>query len=445
MTTLTAMPKYEAYKDSGVEWLGEVPVDWELVALNRTVVNCVNGLWGNEPNNLNDIVVLRVADFDRNKLKIDDGKLTLRSIPVKDRNGRVLKKGDLLIEKSGGGDKTLVGCVVLFDKDYEAVTSNFVAKMTPKNNFESRFLCYVFSFLYSSDINYRSIKQTTGIQNLDSSAYLLEVAAFPSLKVQTAIANFLDEKTAKIDEAIAIKQKQIELLKERKQIIIQQAVTQGLDSTVPMKDSGVEWIGQIPAHWEVRKFKFLANVRYGLGQPPKQLEDGLKIIRATNVERGKIVENGMMFVDPNDIPWDRNPTLKHGEIIVVRSGAYTGDSALVTEDYDGCIAGYDMVATPKTCRPRFLAYALLSHYVLYEQIYLMRMRSAQPHLNAEELNEVLIVLPPDCEQINISRYIDKVDKEVCSSLQIIRSQIEKLKEYKTTLINSAVTGKIKVV
>lgn len=237
--TLTAMPKYEVYKDSGVEWLGKIPHDWTLISLNRTVVGCVNGLWGNEPNGVNDIVVLRVADFERNKLKINDQKLTVRSIPLKDRYGRLLKNGDLLIEKSGGGDKTLVGCVVLFDKTYDAITSNFVAKMTPKDNFDARFLCYLFSALYSSNVNYRSIKQTTGIQNLDSGAYLSEVAAFPLLPTQTAIANFLDTKTTQIDEAIAIKEQQIALLNERKQILIQQAVTQGLDPTVPMTDSGV--------------------------------------------------------------------------------------------------------------------------------------------------------------------------------------------------------------
>ena len=147
----------------------------------------------------------------------------------------VVKKGDLLIEKSGGGDKTLVGCVVLFDKDYDAITSNFVAKMTPKDKFDARFLCYLFSALYSSDVNYRSIKQTTGIQNLDSDAYLSEVAAFPLWRTQVAIANFLDQKTTQIDEAIAIKEKQIALLNEHKQIQVQQAVTRGLDPTVPMK------------------------------------------------------------------------------------------------------------------------------------------------------------------------------------------------------------------
>lgn len=268
--------------------------------------------------------------------------------------------------------------------------------------------------------------------------------ALPNIEEQRKITEFLDHKTTEIDQAIAIKEQQIALLNERKQIVIQKAVTQGLDPNVLMKDSGLNGVGNIPQDWHILKFKYLAKVRYGLGQPPKQLDNGLKIIRATNVERGKIVEKGMLYIDPNDIPWDRNPTLNKDEIIVVRSGAYTGDSAIVTEEYAGCIAGYDMVATPFNCDPKFLSIVLLSHYVLYEQIYLLRIRSAQPHLNAEELNELQIVVPPINQQRLIANYIEQVESDIDQAISLTKRQIEKLKEYKTTLINDAVTGKIKV-
>jgi type I restriction enzyme S subunit len=258
-TTMQTFPQYATYKDSGIEWLGKIPEHWKIFPLKRALNGCTNGLWGSDPKGLCDITVLRVADFDRQKLIVSDEKLTIRSIPIKDRENRLLKKGDLLIEKSGGGEKTLVGCVVYFDKEYEAITSNFVAKITPKSDFDGRFLNYAFSTLYSLRVNYLSIKQTTGIQNLDTESYFKESFAFPTETEQTAIANFLDQKTAQIDAAIAIKEQQIALLKERKQIIIQQAVTQGLDPNVPMKDSGVEWIGEIPAHWEVKKLRYTSG------------------------------------------------------------------------------------------------------------------------------------------------------------------------------------------
>ncbi len=123
---------------------------------------------GNEPDGRNDLCVLRVADFNRDNFTINEDKLTLRSVLPKEAESRLIKKGDLLIEKSGGGEKTLVGCVVQFDKDFPAITSNFVAKMTPNVITDSKYLTYAFAHLYSGRVNFPSIKQTTGIQNLDS-------------------------------------------------------------------------------------------------------------------------------------------------------------------------------------------------------------------------------------------------------------------------------------
>lgn len=267
----------------------------------------------------------------------------------------------------------------------------------------------------------------------------------PPLPEQTAIARFLDQKTAQIDLAIAQKERMIALLKEQQQIMVQQAVTKGLNPQVKMKDSGVEWIGEVPEHWEVKRIKHLGKIRYGLGQPPKELENGLPIIRATNVERGKIVKKGMMFIDPKDVPWERNPQLKKDEIIIVRSGAYTGDSAIIPEEFHNSIAGYDMVFTAfKQNSPQFIGYALLSQYVLYNQLYLLRMRAAQPHLNAEELAQTLIILPPLPEQTAIATYLDAQTSKTARAIALQERQIERLKEYKSVLIDAVVRGKVRV-
>ena len=135
---------YSEYKDSGIRWLGEIPIGWYVMKLKHTVDGCANGIWGSEPNkDGNDTIVLRVADFDRPKLSLHEDGYTYRKIEDKEKVTRKLKCGDLLLEKSGGGEKTLVGQVVLFDKEFDAVTSNFVAKMTPNTGFDSRFLNYV--------------------------------------------------------------------------------------------------------------------------------------------------------------------------------------------------------------------------------------------------------------------------------------------------------------
>ena len=149
MNTSAEIPPYDSYKSSGIDWIGDIPFDWRILRLKDTISGCVNGVWGKDPTGSGDTIVLRVADFDRGKLVISDEKLTLRNIARSDIENRSLEKGDLLIEKSGGGDKTLVGCVVKFDKDYEAVSSNFVGKMTPVLDYDFSYLVYVFFCLYS--------------------------------------------------------------------------------------------------------------------------------------------------------------------------------------------------------------------------------------------------------------------------------------------------------
>jgi len=168
------------------------------------------------------------------------------------------------------------------------------------------------------------------------------------------------------------------------------------------------------------------------------------MIRATNISRGKIINKSLVFIDPSDIPQGKDAILEAGEIIVVRSGAYTADSAIVTEDYAGAVVGYDMVVTPKNIEPAFLQWCLLSPYVLKDQLIASSMRAAQPHLNAEELGATELLLPPLKEQTQIARYLDWKTAQIDRFIRNKRRLIELLKEQKQALINQAVTGAIDV-
>ena len=220
---------YPAYKDSGVEWLGEVPTHWEVRRLGASVQKCVNGVWGSDPNDRDDLACVRVADFDRVRLRVRVTNPTLRAIMPNERKNRLLKKGDLLLEKSGGGDLQPVGVVMVYDHDIAAVCSNFIAKMSVSPHCVSRFLTYLHSHLYAIRLNVRSIKQTTGIQNLDSSSYLSELVAFPDLSEQAAITRFLDQADRRIRRAIRANQHEIELLREYRTRLIADIVTGKLD------------------------------------------------------------------------------------------------------------------------------------------------------------------------------------------------------------------------
>ena len=216
-------------KDSGVDWIGSVPSSWEVKQLKWSVLDCSNGIWGNEPDGVLDIIVVRVADFDRHHRKVRLDRPTLRSIDKSAREGRLLKRGDLLIEKSGGGDNQPVGMVVVYENEDPAVCSNFVAKMTPKEGYHSAFLNYLHQAFYGTGLHVRSIKQSTGIQNLDSKSYLDEYAAFPSLQEQKEIANWLDNSCSRIDGLIFKTERSIELLKEHRAALITAAVTGKID------------------------------------------------------------------------------------------------------------------------------------------------------------------------------------------------------------------------
>ena len=206
------------------------------------------------------------------------------------------------------------------------------------------------------------------------------------------------------------------------------------------ENSAIDCLGEVPAGWVVVPIKRVASIFYGIGEPPQYRPEGIPLIRATNVERGRLLAAGLVFVDPADIPERRIVWLKPGDIIVVRSGAYTGDSAVIPEGYGHCIAGFDMVLRCTLAEPNFVQFALLSAYMRQGQIDLMRMRAAQPHLNAEELGAARIALPASRdEQQAISRFLNRETAKIDALVAEQQNLIALLKEKRQALISHAVT------
>ena len=221
---------YSDYKSSGIDWLGDVPGHWHVDRLKWSILDCKNGIWGSEASDdEEDIACVRVADFDRQKLQVELVDPTIRSVSEKKRRGRVLRCGDLLIEKSGGGDKQPVGCVVLYCDERPAVCSNFVARVRVASNMDASFWRYVHAAAYAIRLNTKSIKQSTGIQNLDDHQYFDERAAFPPFAEQVAISDFLDRETSRMDLLISNARDSIDLLRERRAALITNAVTGKID------------------------------------------------------------------------------------------------------------------------------------------------------------------------------------------------------------------------
>ncbi len=439
-TTGSRWQPYPAYKPSGVEWLGDIPAHWEVERLKWTVISCINGVWGVDPDGEYDLVCVRVADFDRVRFRINLENPTLRSIPEQQRNGRLLRRGDLLLEKSGGGEQQPVGAVMLYDSDVPAVCSNFIARMAVASGFLPEFLVHLHAALYSARIHTRSIKQTTGIQNLDSSSYLNERVGLPPLDEQRAIATFLDRETARIDALIARKQRLIELLREKRTALISHAVTKGLDPNAPMKDSGVEWLGEIPAHWKVLKGAYFLKI-FG-GYAPEGLvysENGCNYYKVDDLNYegdGMFLGHARQSVSTEYSVAPIAPPL----ILIPKRGAAiaTNKVRLAAQRciFDSNIMGLKPLSE---CDLKFFAFTLLSR-----RLWDIADVSTIPQINNKHIYQMRFPIPPVLEQEAIVTELESQTARIDAVVRMTWSAIDKLREYRAALISAAVTGKIDV-
>ncbi|MCF6148430.1 MAG: hypothetical protein E3K37_07200 [Candidatus Kuenenia sp.] len=437
------MKRYEKYKPSGVEWIGEIPEHWESKKLKYIANINPSKPPGQFANASDDEVVFLPMEKVSEEGKINQE--LRRRIDEVSSGFTSFERNDVIVAKITPCFENGKGAFLNdLETDFGYGSTEFHVLRANKS-VSPKFLFYITKSHPFMKAGEAFMTGSAGQKRVPASFVENFVAGTPPEAEQTAIANYLDEKTAQIDTLIEKKQKLIELLKEERTAIINHAVTKGINPKAKLKPSGIEWLVDIPAHWEVKKLKYVTEVKYGLGQPPRQKTDGLPLIRATNVERGKIVDNDLIYIDPDDIPYDRDPVLKENDIIVVRSGAYTGDSAIIPKKYEGAITGYDMVVRVITADPIFISYCLLSNYVLINQLYLHRLRAAQPHLNKDELGEAFLLLPTFKEQQSIVWHIETETQKIDATVSKIEKEIELLQEYRTALISEVVTGKIKVV
>jgi type I restriction enzyme S subunit len=429
---IDGLKPYPEYKDSGSRWLGAVPASWEVRNLRTLIIR-------RNERNRPDLPLLSVARekgvFVRS---LTDDNENHNVIPDDLTNYKVARAGNLVINKMKAwqGSMGIAPCDGIVSPAYFVFDFHIANHRFGQTLLRSK--PYVAHFGQASD-GVRVGQWDLSIPGMRQIPILIPVAG-----EQDGIVRFLDHANGRIERAIRAKQKLMALLNEQKQAIIHRAVTRGLNPNVSLKPSGIPWLGDIPKHWEMKRLKAIAQIRYGLGQPPRETETGLPLIRATNVDRGRILEKNLVRVDPADVPKSRNAFLKAGEIIVVRSGALTADSAIIPKEYEGAVAGYDMVVTVRRARPDFVALALLSSYVQDDQLIIANMRAAQPHLNAEELGTAILLLPPDEEQKQIVETVRDRSSPLDTALTRTEREIGLLREYRTRLVADVVTGKLDV-
>ena len=438
---------HRATKPSGAEWLGEVPAHWSVARLKWSAISCRNGIWGDEPTGgQEDIACVRVADFDRTRLTVRLVDPTMRSVTMKERSGRLLDRGNLLLEKSGGGEGQPVGAVVLFDDDQAAVCSNFVARLDLAKDMVPSFWRYVHAAAYAVRLTTRSINQTSGIQNLDQSSYLNELAPFPPPSEQHAIASFLDRETAKINVLVEEQRRLIDLLKEKRQGVISHAVTKGLDPNAKMKPSGVEWLGDVPAHWKVHPLKYLTRFESG-GTPskanPDYWEGDIPWVSAKDLKSANLSDT-LDHITAAAVSDGAASLVPASSVVVLVRGMMLARAFPVVQLDVPMAINQDLKAlVGSRLQPEYLAWTLRG----LEAESLSRIDEAghgTKALRMEAWTSMELPEPPLQEQELIANHIVNVTVQLDSLSANAAAAIDLLQERRSALISAAVTGKIDV-
>ena len=442
---------YPAYKPSGVVWLGDVPEHWEVKRAKGLLVRNDGGVWGEDFDD-EGIIVLRSTEqtVDGEWKIVDPAKRRLT--PTEYASCR-LQEGDLVVTKSSGSSLH-IGKTSIVTKQVEAMNccySNFMQRLRVKRDAVPRFLWYVLNGqLGREQFDYYS-STTTGLANLNGSIIGNVGMGVPPLDEQKAIAAFLDRETARIDALIEKKRRQIELLQEKRSALISHAVTKGLDPNAPMKPSGIEWLGQIPKHWEIRKVKHLTT-KIGSGKTPKggaevYVDSGVMLFRSQNVHFDGLRLDDVVFIKDEIDAEMANTRVRPGDVLLNITGASLGRCCLVVDDIGPANVNQHVciIRARRTAMvPDYLS-AAMSSFVAQSQIFASENGTSREGLNFQQVGNLLIVVPPRLEeQGEISRHIRVHTDRMDAIISTVLRSIDQLRELRTAMISAAVTGKIDV-
>ena len=447
MSAPTRFKPYPETKDSGIEWLGQIPAHWVVRRL-KVVARLESGHTPSRqhPEYWEDCTVpwFGLADVwqirDDRVEYVSDTNEKVSILGLAHSSARKLPAGTVILSRTAS-----VGFSAIMGTDM-ATTQDF-ANWVPDPDITSEYLLYILRAMRPelSRLTMGSTHKTIYMPDIASL-----VTPVPGVDEQQAIVACIRRETEKIDALVEKKERLIELLQEKRTVLITHAVTKGLDPNVPMKDSGIEWLGQIPAHWEVRRLGYLATVLQ-TGPFGSQLHSdeyvsgGIPVINPSNIRGGKLLGNKDAAVD--EATWARlaRHHLQESDIVFSRRGEL-GRCALVSKREEGWLCGTGCLRAclhQGRASPPFVV-RLLSTAAVSEWLCLQSVGSTMDNLNTEIVGRTPICLPPVGEQQNIATFLDRETAKIDALLAKVGEAIERLKEYRIALISAAVTGKIDV-
>ena len=424
------MEKYSSYKDSGVQWLGEIPSHWSLRKMKYAFVERSQKGFPKEPllAATQSYGVIKKADYEVRTVEALKNLRTLKLVEI----------GDFVISlRSFQGGIEYSHCRGIISPAYTILTPTHIT-------------ADYFKYLGKSSIFINLLKSTvTGIregQNIDYNKLKSEYMPIPPIEEQQSMASYLDKATAEIDKAIAQQQHMIDLLNERKQIIIQRAVTKGLDENVEMKDSGVEWIGDIPAHWDTRAIKSVTQMILGkmLSSQGNNFAQSSPYICAKDVHFGSIDITDLKRMYFTNLEKERY-AVREGDLLIVEGGAGAGGCAVMEKMQETIYMQNSIIAIrpKKDICNSYISY-IIESYVKRGYIEYVCNKATIPHFTKEKVGATYIPIPPLEEQKHIVFHLNEVIKKFNDAICRHRQMIDLLRERKQIIISEVVTGKIKV-
>ena len=444
-----SFPRYPEYKDSGVPWLGEVPAHWQVIPLIRTASGSnelfIDGDWI-ESSDLADegIRYITTGNVGEGKYKEQGMGYISEATFQKLRCTEVLP-GDVLVSRL---NMPIGRACIVPDLGGKVVTSVDNVIVRTSDHFDRRFLIFLLS-CKSHFANMENLARGTTMQRISRSALGRVRFAFPPVVEQMQIAALVDSETSKIDALVAEQEKLMGLLKEKRQAVISHAVTKGLDPTVQMKDSGVEWLGDVPAHWSVKRLKFVAVVQTGIAKGKNTT--GKEIIsvpylRVANVQDGYLALESIAIIDIEPEQLSRYQ-LMFGDVLMNEGGDFDklGRGAIWKDEIQNCIHQNHVFAVrPHAISPQWLNQVTGSEYAQFYFKGRSKQSTNLASISSSNVMEFPVVLPPDDEQIELLQYIEERSQELDTLKAEAEHSIAVLVERRTALISAAVTGKIDV-
>lgn len=408
------------FKESGIEWLGEIPEHWEVVKINK-IVTFVNGyaFENFDFNPIFEIPVIRIGDMQKEKILYDNCLKTKEKEKLKQF---LISNNDILIALSGA----TTGKIAFCDTDNKAYINQRVAIVRSKLKLvKYYFLTRGFSLLIELACN------GSAQPNISTKEIGEFKIPLPPLKEQEQIANFLDEKCKKIANFIEKKEKLITLLKEQKQALINETITKGLDKNINFKDSGIEWLGEIPQHWRIVKLKYVAFTNIGLVYTPDDIienpDEGYPVLRANNIQNGKIDYQDLIYIKSKQI--GKKQIISSGDLLMcVRNGSENllGKTAKIQDGY------FSFGAFTAIIKSQFndYFYWIFQTNMLRKSIASFSASNGIGQISQDDIKNFIISFPPLKEQEQIAQFLDSEISKIDKIIEKTKKQIKLIKEYK---------------